>query len=87
MLDERVLTDASRDQQVRVKARACNAFLQEQFRGSALTYGEGDLNAVLGEAWAGVELRSASGWAIEYLVRWESPELRSGAGSADSANR
>jgi len=66
---------------MRLKARAYNAFLQGQFRHSALTYGEGDLNPVLGEAWAGVELRSASGWAIEYLARWQSAELRSGIGS------
>jgi hypothetical protein len=66
---------------LRVKARAYNAFLQGQFRHSDLSYGEGELNPVLGEAWAGVELRSASGWAIEYLARWESRELRSGTGS------
>jgi hypothetical protein len=66
---------------MRLKARAYNAFLQGQFRHSDLTYGEGDLNPVLGDAWAGVEFRSASGWAIQYLARWESAELRSGAGS------
>ena len=66
---------------LRLKARAYNAFLQGQFRHSDLTYREGELNPVLGDAWAGVELRSASGWAIEYLVRWESAELRSGVGS------
>lgn len=66
---------------MRVKARAYNAFLQGQFRHSDLSYGEGDLNPILGEAWAGVELRSASGWAIEYLARWQSAELRSGVGS------
>jgi len=66
---------------IRIKARAYNAFLQGQFRHSDLTYGEGDLNPVLDEAWAGVELRSASGWAIQYLARWQSAELRSGIGS------
>lgn len=66
---------------MRLKARTYNAFLQGQFRHSDLTYGEGDLNRVLGEAWAGVQLRSASGWAIEYLARWQSAELRSGIGS------
>jgi hypothetical protein len=66
---------------MRLKARAYNAFLQGQFRHSDLTYGEGDLNPILGEAWAGVEWRSASGWAIQYLARWESAELRSGVGS------
>jgi hypothetical protein len=66
---------------MRVKARAYNAFLQGQFRHSDLAYGEGDLNPLLGEAWAGVQLRTASGWAIEYLARWQSAELRSGVGS------
>lgn len=65
----------------RAKLRAYDAYLQGQFRQSDLTYGEGSLNQVLGEAWAGVELRTSSGWALEYLARWESPELRSGAGS------
>jgi hypothetical protein len=66
---------------VRLKARAYNAFLEGQFRHSDLSYGQGDLNPVLGEAWAGVEFRNASGWAIQYLARWQSPELRSGVGS------
>lgn len=66
---------------VRIKVRAYNAFLQGQFRHSDLRYGEGDLNQVLGEAWAGLEYRTATGWAIEYLARWDSPELRSGIGS------
>lgn len=66
---------------MRVKARAYNAFLQGQFRHNDLAYGEGDLNPLLGEAWAGVQLRTASGWEIEYLARWQSAELRSGVGS------
>jgi len=66
---------------VRAKARAYNAFLQGQFRASDLTYSESSLNPLLGEAWAGVEMRTSSGWAIQYLARWESPELRSGVGS------
>ncbi|MHB8814299.1 MAG: lipid A-modifier LpxR family protein [Steroidobacteraceae bacterium] len=65
----------------RLKARAYDAFLQGQFRHSDLTYGEGDLNPVLGEAWAGVEFRNPSGWAIQYMARWQSAELRSGIGS------
>lgn len=66
---------------MRVKARAYNAFLRGQFRHSDLSYGEGDVNPLLGEAWAGVEFRSASGWAVQYLARWQSAELRSGIGS------
>jgi hypothetical protein len=58
-----------------------NAFLQGQFRHSDLRYGEGDVNPMLGEAWAGIETQTASGWAVQYLARWESPELVSGPGS------
>jgi hypothetical protein len=65
----------------RAKLRAYNAFLQGQFRHSDLTYGEGNLNQLLGEAWMGLEMRTASGWSLQYLARWESPELRSGLGS------
>jgi hypothetical protein len=66
---------------MRLKARAYNAFLQGQFRHSDLTYGEGDLNPLLSEAWVGVEFRTSSGWAVQYLARWQSAELRSGVGS------
>jgi Outer membrane protein LpxR len=65
----------------RAKLRVYDAFLQGQFRHSDLSYGEGDLNPMLGEAWVGVEMRTSSGWALQYLARWESPELVSGPGS------
>jgi hypothetical protein len=39
------------------------------------------LNAALGEAWVGVECRTASGLELRYMARWESPELRFGIGS------
>lgn len=65
----------------RAKARPYDAFLEGQFRNSDLTYHWGDLNHLLGEAWAGVEMRMPSGWTLQYLARWESPELRSGTGA------
>jgi hypothetical protein len=65
----------------RVKLRAYNAFLQGQFRHSDLRYGSSDVNPVLGEAWAGVQWRTSSGFELRYLTRWESPELRHGPGS------
>jgi Uncharacterized protein conserved in bacteria (DUF2219) len=65
----------------RAKVRVYDAFLEGQFRRSDLTYGEGDLNQVIGEVWTGLELRTSSGWAVQYLARWESPELRRGVGS------
>lgn len=66
---------------VRAKVRVYNAFLEGQFRHSDLTYRWDDLNQLLGEAWAGVEMRTPSGWTLQYLARLESPELRSGPGS------
>ena len=65
----------------RAKLRAYNAFLQGQFRHSDLTYPEGDVNKLLAEVWAGIEWRTSSGWALQYLARWESRELRGGSGS------
>ncbi len=65
----------------RAKLRPYNAFLQGQFRHSDLTYGVGEVNKALAEVWAGVEWRTSSGWALQYLARWESPELRWGSGS------
>jgi Uncharacterized protein conserved in bacteria (DUF2219) len=65
----------------RAKLRVYDAFLQGQFRHSDLRYGNGDINHTLGEAWLGVEWRTSSGWALQYLARWESPELVSGPGS------
>jgi Uncharacterized protein conserved in bacteria (DUF2219) len=65
----------------RAKLRVYDAFLQGQFRHSELRDGEGDLNPMLGEAWVGVEMRTSSGWALQYLARWESSELVSRPGS------
>jgi hypothetical protein len=65
----------------RFKLRAYNAFLEGQFRESDLRYSSASLNRSLGEAWTGFEFRTNSGWAVRYLARWESAELRSGIGS------
>jgi hypothetical protein len=57
-------------------------------RGSSVTATspmEGDVNKALAEMWAGVEWRTASGWALQYFARWESPELRRGSGSQEAA--
>jgi hypothetical protein len=35
----------------------------------------------LHRAEVGLEFRTSSGWALQYLARWESPELRWGSGS------
>jgi hypothetical protein len=62
---------------VRAKLRVYNAFLQGQLRRSDLTYGEGDLNQVLGEGWAGCscERLRAGAWST-----WLGGSLPSSAG-------
>jgi hypothetical protein len=65
----------------RFKLRAYNAFLEGQFRHSDLRYSPAEVNVPLEDAWAGFELRTAWGLELRYLVRWESPELRSGIAS------
>jgi hypothetical protein len=65
----------------RFKLRAYNAFLQGQFRDSDLRYSWDGVNHALGEAWAGFEFRTSAGLELQYLARWESPELRVGIGS------
>ena len=79
VLDEHLLTNGFAG--ARAKLRVYNAFLQGQFRHSDLTYGKGDLSKALADVWAGVEWRTSSGWALQYLARWESPELRWGPAS------
>jgi hypothetical protein len=66
---------------VRAKARVYNAFLEGQFRHSDYTYPLHALNPFLGEIWCGLEWRMPFCLDLQYLVRWESPELRSGIGS------
>ena len=65
---------------IAVKARAYNAFLQGQFRDSALEYSAGDLNNGILEAWAGYTHIFTSGYRISYTLRGHSSELKRGVG-------
>jgi hypothetical protein len=65
---------------VAVKARAYNAFLQGQFRDSAVTYEHHQLNPVLVEAWAGYTFAFKQGYRISYVLRGHSSEIEEGAG-------
>lgn len=62
------------------KARAYNAFLQGQFRDSAVEYDSSDLNHAIVEAWAGYTHSFSNGFRISYTVRGHSSELKTGAG-------
>lgn len=65
---------------VAVKARAYNAFLQGQFRDSAVTYEHHQLNPLLVEAWAGYTFAFKQGYRISYVLRGHSSEIEGGAG-------
>lgn len=65
---------------VAVKARAYNAFLQGQFRDSAVTYEHHQLNPLLIEAWAGYTFAFKQGYRISYVLRGHSSEIEEGAG-------
>lgn len=68
---------------MRLKARLYDAFLEGLFRHSGLRYHWRELNPLLGQNSAGLAYRSPSDLMIRYLVRWQSPELRSGVGSRE----
>ncbi|MDM3869986.1 lipid A deacylase LpxR family protein [Porticoccus sp. W117] len=63
-----------------VKARAYNALLQGQFRDSAVSYGSGEVEHLLLEAWAGYTLTFDGGYRVSYMVRGQSSELKQGEG-------
>ncbi|WP_078042192.1 lipid A deacylase LpxR family protein [Cellvibrio sp. PSBB023] len=63
-----------------IKARAYNAFLQGQFRDSAVTYQQHELRPLLIEAWAGYTFAFKQGYRISYVLRGHSSEIKHGAG-------
>ena len=65
---------------VAVKARAYNAFLQGQFRESAVTYEHHQLNPLLVEAWAGYTFAFKQGYRVSSVLRGHSSEIEEGAG-------
>lgn len=64
---------------VRVKARAYNAFLQGQFRDSAVTYSAAELRPILAEAWAGVVTQLLEQTQLSYTLNYQTAEVRRGA--------
>lgn len=66
-----------------LKARAYNAFLQGQFRDSAVSYDHHQLNPLLVEAWAGYTFAFKQGYRISYVLRGHSSEIKEGAGDRD----
>jgi hypothetical protein len=74
-----VLFDAG----VKVRARAYNAFLQGQFRDSAVQFSTADLNHVLLEAWLGVTTALNDRLSVSYTVRRQTEELQAGRGARE----
>lgn len=68
---------------VKLRLRAYNAFLQGQFRDSDHTFGAGELNHVIGEAWLGVTGQFSAGTQVSYVMRYQTAEIRDGVGSRD----
>jgi len=65
---------------ISLKARAYNAFLQGQFKDSAVTYDSDELNHGIVEAWVGYTLALTNGYSFTYSVRGHTSELRDGNG-------
>ena len=63
-----------------LKARAWNAFLQGQFRDSAVSYDSDELNHGIVEAWVGYTVALHNGYSFTYSIRGHSSEVREGAG-------
>jgi hypothetical protein len=65
----------------RLKARAYNAFLQGQFRDSAVEYSYSDTEPLVAEVWIGVVTRISENTQVSYALNYQTAELR--AGEAD----
>ena len=64
------------------RARAYNAFLQGQFRDSAVTFSRDELNIGIVEAWAGYTT-SIGSYRLSYLLRGHTSEVRDGIADRD----
>lgn len=69
---------------LRVKARAYNAFLQGQFRESAVHYSAAQLEPVIVEAWAGMVTQLLEQTQLSYTLNYQSAEVREGAAARSS---
>jgi len=68
---------------ISLKARAYNAFLQGQFKDSAVTYDSDELHHGLVEAWVGYTVALAEGYSFTYSIRGHTSELKLGIGDRD----
>jgi Uncharacterized protein conserved in bacteria (DUF2219) len=68
----------------RIKARAYNAFLQGQFRDSAVTYSWDETEPLVAQAWIGVVTQIFEQTQLSYTLNYQSGELREGEGAQSS---
>jgi hypothetical protein len=68
----------------RVKARAYNAFLQGQFRDSAVKYSFSELEPILAEAWIGFVTQLMNQTQVSYSINYQTAEIRNGPAQRDS---
>ena len=69
---------------LRVKARAYNAFLQGQFRESAVHYSAAQLEPIIVEAWAGMVTQLLEQTQLSYTLNYQTAEVREGAAARSS---
>jgi hypothetical protein len=67
----------------RIKARAYNAFLQGQFRESAVRYSFNEIEPLIAEAWIGVVTQVFEQTQLSYTLNYQTAELRSGDADRD----
>jgi hypothetical protein len=63
---------------VRVKARAYNAFLQGQFRDSAVRYSFDEIEPIVAEVWAGFATQLWDQTQLSYTINYQTAEIRHG---------
>lgn len=68
----------------RIKARAYNAFLQGQFRDSAVRYSYDEIAPLLVEGWLGLVMQLMDQTRLSYSLHYQSKELRQGLAARDT---
>lgn len=67
----------------KIRVRAYNAFLQGQFRDSALSYNASEVRPVLLESWLGLTRQLSEHYRLSWVWRYQSSELKEGHGDRD----
>lgn len=68
---------------IKARARLYNAFLQGQFRDSALTHDYEDIRPLIAEAWLGITAELGNDYGLSWVVRYQTSELRTRPGDRD----